>query len=236
MLERPSAAKRSLSQACFLGDALACWSRFLQRGPSFSPSLRGLNFRQRVGDHDREIAELQDKSMVIREHRGSFLQLFYQRFQASMKLRHEVQCSLLEVGVQTLGKLKRPKRQPVAGISDVATDRIRELGRPVSYDETRWAFRTILRRKSLANCRRTIENVRVRSAEIRPYVLNHECYLSLLKSRVYQLQSYAQLESLIRRIAVVRSGRAPCEGGAFQWVQAPPGNRSSRKQPEQLWR
>ena len=22
----------------------------------------------------------------------------------------------------------------------------------------------------------------------------------------------------------------------FQWVQAPPGNRSSRKQPEQLWR
>ena len=119
--------------------------------------------------------------MVIREHRGSFLQLFYQRFQASMKLRHEVQCSLLEVGVQTLGKLKRPKRQPVAGISDVATDGIRELGRPVSYDETRWAFRTILRRKSLANCRRTIENVRVRSAEIRPYVLDHECYLSLQK-------------------------------------------------------
>src|SRR5262249_30475597 len=34
----------------------------------------------------------------------------------------------------------------------------------------------------------------------------------------------------------VRSGCAPCEGGAFQWVQAPPGNRSSRKQPEQLWR
>jgi len=22
----------------------------------------------------------------------------------------------------------------------------------------------------------------------------------------------------------------------FQWVQAPPGNRSSRKQPEQAWR
>ncbi len=22
----------------------------------------------------------------------------------------------------------------------------------------------------------------------------------------------------------------------FQWVQTPPGNRSSRKQPEQLWR
>ena len=34
----------------------------------------------------------------------------------------------------------------------------------------------------------------------------------------------------------VRSGRAPCKGGAFQWVQAPPGNRSSRKQLEQSWR
>src|SRR5216683_3919267 len=30
----------------------------------------------------------------------------------------------------------------------------------------------------------------------------------------------------------VRSWRAPCKGGAFQWVQAPPGNRSSRKQSE----
>ena len=30
--------------------------------------------------------------------------------------------------------------------------------------------------------------------------------------------------------------RAPCKGGAFQWVQAPPGERSSRKQPEQSWR
>jgi hypothetical protein len=25
---------------------------------------------------------------------------------------------------------------------------------------------------------------------------------------------------------------APCKGGAFQWVQAPPGNRSSRKERE----
>jgi hypothetical protein len=30
--------------------------------------------------------------------------------------------------------------------------------------------------------------------------------------------------------------RAPCQGGAFQWVQVPPGERSSRKQPEQSWR
>jgi putative ABC transport system substrate-binding protein len=31
-------------------------------------------------------------------------------------------------------------------------------------------------------------------------------------------------------------GCAPCKGGAFQWVQAPPGKRSSRKQSEQSWR
>jgi MFS family permease len=37
-------------------------------------------------------------------------------------------------------------------------------------------------------------------------------------------------------IRAVRSWRAPCKGGAFQWVQIPPGNRSSRKQPEQSWR
>jgi hypothetical protein len=35
---------------------------------------------------------------------------------------------------------------------------------------------------------------------------------------------------------LVRDGCAPCKGGAFQWVQIPPGNRSSRKQPEQSWR
>ena len=34
----------------------------------------------------------------------------------------------------------------------------------------------------------------------------------------------------------VRYWRAPWKGGAFQWVQVPPGKRSSRKQPEQLWR
>jgi hypothetical protein len=34
----------------------------------------------------------------------------------------------------------------------------------------------------------------------------------------------------------VRNGCAPCKGGAFQWVQAPPGNRSCRKQSEQSWR
>src|ERR1700679_2659538 len=34
----------------------------------------------------------------------------------------------------------------------------------------------------------------------------------------------------------VRLTCAPCKGGTFQWVRAPPGNRSSRQQPEQSWR
>jgi hypothetical protein len=47
--------------------------------------------------------------------------------------------------------------------------------------------------------------------------------------------------SIMNGIAVlahcdVRSGCAPCKGGAFQWVQVPPGNSSSRKQSEQSWR
>jgi len=38
------------------------------------------------------------------------------------------------------------------------------------------------------------------------------------------------------RLVKVRCWRAPCKDGAFQWVQVPPGNRSSRKQSEQSWR
>jgi hypothetical protein len=43
------------------------------------------------------------------------------------------------------------------------------------------------------------------------------------------------LMSLLRPVRHVRLGCAPCKGGAFQWVQAPPGNRSNRKQLEQSW-
>jgi len=39
-----------------------------------------------------------------------------------------------------------------------------------------------------------------------------------------------------RALVDVRCRCASCKGGAFQWVQIPPGKRSSRKQPEQLWR
>ena len=46
--------------------------------------------------------------------------------------------------------------------------------------------------------------------------------------------SHSHLRAFLDRR--VTDGCAPCKGGAFQWVQAPPGNRSSRKQPEQLWR
>ena len=37
-------------------------------------------------------------------------------------------------------------------------------------------------------------------------------------------------------LANVRFGCAPWKGGVFQWVQAPLGDRSSRKQSEQSWR
>jgi hypothetical protein len=37
-------------------------------------------------------------------------------------------------------------------------------------------------------------------------------------------------------LADVRFGCAPWKGGVFQWVQAPLGDRSSRKQSEQSWR
>jgi hypothetical protein len=35
---------------------------------------------------------------------------------------------------------------------------------------------------------------------------------------------------------VTASGVRRDKAALFQWVQAPPGNGSSRKQPEQLWR
>jgi copper transport protein len=46
------------------------------------------------------------------------------------------------------------------------------------------------------------------------------------------------IEPLARRavLGADRYWRAPCKGGAFQWVKVPPGNRSSRKQSEQSWR
>ena len=40
------------------------------------------------------------------------------------------------------------------------------------------------------------------------------------------------LRLLLRRDDGVRRGRV----ALFQWVQVPPGDRSSRKQPEQSWR
>jgi hypothetical protein len=47
-------------------------------------------------------------------------------------------------------------------------------------------------------------------------------------------QRYCSLEEDLRVLGDARHG-APWQGGAFQ-VQVPPGDRSSRKRPEQLWR
>ena len=53
---------------------------------------------------------------------------------------------------------------------------------------------------------------------------------------VIAVKHYLGVVSVHRAIRNDRFTCAPCQGGAFQWVQAPPGNRSSRKQPEQSWR
>ena len=60
------------------------------------------------------------------------------------------------------------------------------------------------------------------------------------RRELWEMQSLPEgirrADEVIERNGDFRSWRAPCKGGAFQWVQAPPGNRSSRKQSEQSWR
>jgi threonine/homoserine/homoserine lactone efflux protein len=55
----------------------------------------------------------------------------------------------------------------------------------------------------------------------------HPLSRMLVLSAVFMLMTF---------VVFVGYGCAPWKGGAFQWVQVPPGNRSSRKQPEQSWR
>jgi hypothetical protein len=45
-----------------------------------------------------------------------------------------------------------------------------------------------------------------------------------------------QLQTDTTKIAEKPLWVCAVQGGAFQWVRGPPGNRSSRKQPEQSWR
>ena len=52
----------------------------------------------------------------------------------------------------------------------------------------------------------------------------------------FSIEAKRNMSARSGQIDVVRVWRAPCKGAAFQWVQAPPGNRSSRKQSEQSWR
>ena len=61
---------------------------------------------------------------------------------------------------------------------------------------------------------------------------DHDRARNVSESRISQA-SEADLSGPLPMSAL---GRAPCKGGAFQWVQTPPGNRSSRKQSEQSWR
>ncbi len=54
----------------------------------------------------------------------------------------------------------------------------------------------------------------------------------------YRLPSHYVAAQAAASNSNLRWLRVPCavQGGAFQWVQVPPGIRSSRKQPEQAWR
>src|SRR5215471_9344704 len=62
------------------------------------------------------------------------------------------------------------------------------------------------------------------------------CHLAIILPKREDNLKATGNESLLRAQHDVRNGCAPWKGGAFQWVQVPPGERSSRKQPEQLWR
>ena len=61
------------------------------------------------------------------------------------------------------------------------------------------------------------------------YCLAHRPLKCLIADMVAPLNAAARIDRPFLR---VRRGKA----ALFQWVQAPPGNRSSRKQPEQSWR
>jgi len=45
-----------------------------------------------------------------------------------------------------------------------------------------------------------------------------------------------RLKRIMHRVMTDLFRVCAVKGGVFQWVQGPPGNRSSRKQPEQSWR
>ena len=63
------------------------------------------------------------------------------------------------------------------------------------------------------------------------------CYVAIFAGPAAEQRARDYRDALgARLLAPVSVIRAPWKGGAFQWVQIPPGNRSSRKQPEQSWR
>jgi hypothetical protein len=66
--------------------------------------------------------------------------------------------------------------------------------------------------------------------------LRAQVYSAMLRASLALLKAAAIENPRLITARYVRCWRAPWKGGAFQWVQVPPGNRSSRKQSEQSWR
>jgi len=76
---------------------------------------------------------------------------------------------------------------------------------------------------------------RFKSRKIPPVACRRRCTLGA-GGQIARAEARLIVAQIYRFNINVRVGCAPCKGGAFQWVEAPPGNRSSRKQSEQSWR
>jgi len=74
------------------------------------------------------------------------------------------------------------------------------------------------------------------SEPLRTELLSTGSYITILATSWVHLNAHRYALKALPVDLPVGLWRAPCKGGAFQWVQDPPGNRSSRKQPEQSWR
>jgi len=74
------------------------------------------------------------------------------------------------------------------------------------------------------------------SEPLRTELLSTGSYITILATSWVHLNAHRYALKALPVDLPCGLWRAPGKGGAFQWVQDPPGNRSSRKQPEQSWR
>src|ERR1700733_3819551 len=85
---------------------------------------------------------------------------------------------------------------------------IGKLGRALVHDHEARTFWTISRKKILSDRRWVFEDRFIRASKILPNVVHQRRYLSLLKSRIQQLQSDAKLKGLVGSVRIVDPGVA----------------------------